>query len=328
MANPNIQWGILGPGNIAANFARSLKNVSGCTLRAVASSQYLRAHGFANEHGAEKVYGAYREMLDDPELDIVYIATPHCFHAEQIRMCLEAGKHVLCEKPITTSAAELEPLMTLAAGRNLFLMEGMWSRFFPSWHVAKEWIQAGKIGEPRMAEASFCFRAPWKPEGRLLNPDLAGGALWDVGIYTLAFSTFALGTDLKDSRAFMHRGETGVDEESALLLRFGKGETATLTCSIRTETPHIARIHGTEGSIQLPAPFWKADRVTLHTGNAVEESYYPYHPPGFQFEIAHVRECLRQGKTESPEVPLAESLLWQRVIDRAREENGFAAKIP
>lgn len=313
-----LRWGILGPGRIAAAFVRSLKEVAGCVPAAVASRKYLRAHYFAEEHGVEKVFGDYAEMLADPEVDVVYIATPHVFHAQQIRMCLEAGKHVVCEKPITTSAAELQPLIALARERRLFLMEGLWSRFFPAWHQAKSWMADGRIGMPKLLEASFCFLAPWKPEDRLLNPDLAGGALLDVGIYTLAFATWVLGTEVREVRAVQQIGRTGVDEETAMLLRFESGAIATLTCGIRTAAPQSARVEGVAGRLRFPEPFWKPERVVLSTANAEEEFCYAPNPPGFQPEIAHVRDCLRGGLTESPVIPLAESLLWQEIMDAVR----------
>jgi dihydrodiol dehydrogenase / D-xylose 1-dehydrogenase (NADP) len=198
-------------------------------------------------------------------------------------------------------------------------MEGLWSRFFPAWRTMREWIDAGRIGETRMAQASFGFRSGWNPESRLLNPALGGGALWDVGIYTLAFASSVLGTDLRDVRALAQVGETGVDEQVSLLLRFGGGKLANLNCAVRTGTPHEAWVAGTEGRILVDQPFWRPRRIRLERspGQCEEDLDLAFQESGFQFEATHVRDCLRAGLLESPVVPLAESLLWQGIMDEA-----------
>lgn len=317
MPLPDCRIGILGPGRIAAAFAEAIPHATGCRLQSVASRDPVRAAAFARQHEAVTAHSSYEALAADPEVDLIYIATPHRFHAEQIRLCLEADKAVLCEKPITTSAAELAPLIALASEKGLFLMEGLWSRCLPAWLQARSWIKEGRIGPARFASADFGFRAAWNPADRLLNPDLAGGALWDVGIYTLAFATWMLGTELQQVHAAVRRGGTGVDEDSALLLRFATGAAAQLTCSIQTATPQAARVEGPNGSITLRHPFWKSNEVYVDDGKADESMVFAEEVPGFTHEIRHVRDCLRQGRSESPLVPLAESLLWQQIIDQA-----------
>jgi len=309
-----VRWGILGPGRIAESFARDLVQVEGCVLRAVASRDAGRARDFAARHGAEAAYGAYGEMLADGAVDIVYVATPHAFHAEQIRMCLEAGKAVLCEKPVTVSPEELRPLIALAEEKKLFFMEGLWSRFFPAWQQARNWIEAGRIGTPRHLTASFGFRGPRDPENRLLNPALGGGALWDVGIYTLAFATTMLGTQVEETAVMARFGETGVDEDASIMIRFAGGAVAQLFCSVSTQTKHGATVEGDGGRIVFPPSFWKPESVELITPESTDERCFLDTPPGFQLEIAHVRDAIRDRLLQSPVVPLAESLLWQEMI--------------
>lgn len=310
----NVRWGILGPGRIAESFARDVVQVEGCVLRAVASRDVERARAFAERHGAEIAYGDYAEMLADEAVDVVYVATPHAFHAEQIRMCLEAGKPVLCEKPVTISPDDLRPLIALAEEKKLFFMEGLWSRFFPAWRQARRWIDEGRIGTPRHLTASFGFRGPKDPKNRLLNPALGGGALWDVGIYTLAFATSMLGTQVEDTAVQARFGGTGVDEDASMLLRFAGGAVAQLFCSVNTQTRHEATIEGDEGRIVFPPDFWRPESVELITPKATDERCFLDTPPGFQLEIAHVRDALRDRLLQSPVIPLAESLLWQELI--------------
>lgn len=309
-----LRWGILGPGRIAEAFARDLGQVSGCRLHAVASRDAARAGEFAARHGAARAYGDYAALVADAEVDVVYIATPHAFHSAQIRLCLEAGKPVLCEKAITVSPQELRPLIALAEEKRLFLMEGLWSRFSPAWRQARAWMEAGRIGVPRHVTASFGFRGSRDPAGRLLNPALGGGAMWDVGVYTLAFATAMLGTQVEAMQVQTRVGVTGVDEDASMMLRFAGGAVAQLFCSVQTQTRHEAVVEGSEGRIVFPPAFWKADAVELVTEAGTDERRFLDMPPGFQLEIAHVRDALRDGLLQSPEVPLAESLLWQELI--------------
>jgi dihydrodiol dehydrogenase / D-xylose 1-dehydrogenase (NADP) len=309
-----VRWGILGPGRIAESFARDLVQVEGCVLRAVASRDAARAAEFASRFGAGKSYGGYAELMADEAVDVVYIATPHAFHAEQIRMCLEAGKAVLCEKPVTVSPEELRPLIALAEEQRCFFMEGLWSRFSPVWQQASRWIVEGRIGTPRHLTASFGFRGPRDPQNRLLNPALGGGAMWDVGIYTLAFATAMLGTGVEAIHTEPRFGKTGVDEDASMMLRFTNGAVAQLFCSVSTQTLHAATVVGEEGRIVIPDKFWNPERVELHTPKGTDERMFLDTPPGFQLEILHVRDAIRDRLLQSPLIPLAESLLWQELI--------------
>ena len=249
-----VRWGIVGPGSIAHKFAKALKAVDGAVLTAIASRDLNRAQKFARQYGASHSFGSYGDLAAGDTCDAVYIATPHPCHAAPTRMCLEAGKAVLCEKPFTVNAAELEPLIGLARERGVFLMEAMWTRFLPIMDVVRGWIDAGRIGAPRIVQADFGFRCGWNPEGRALNPDLAGGALLDVGVYTLSFSNWVFGASPTAVSGFATIGETGVDEQMAATMQYPGGELASIISAVRTSTSHMATIFGTDGRIQV-GPF-------------------------------------------------------------------------
>ncbi len=321
-ATTEIRWGVLGPGRIAERFCSDLARVKGCRLHAVASRTASRAAAFALNHHAVHGYDSYEALLADPDVDVVYIATPHTLHAEQIRLSLAAGKAVLCEKPVTTSAADFAGCSALARERGLFLMEGMWSRLGPVWSKMADWIESGRIGEPRLCSATFCFQARSEAGGRLFTPSLGGGALWDVGIYTIAFATTVFGVDVREQRSLTRRGETGVDEQAVLLLSFGEGGLAHLGCGIRHAARNEAWVAGTEGRIEIPETFWRAREIRLlDPGGGVRDRLELPCVPGFDEMIAHVRDCLHAGLTESPVLPHSHSLLWQRILDKALAEN-------
>jgi dihydrodiol dehydrogenase / D-xylose 1-dehydrogenase (NADP) len=315
-----IGWGILGAGTIAAKFATDLIKAPDARLAAVGSRDLAKAQTFADQHGAQRAYGSYAAMLADPAVQIVYVATPHNFHLEHATLCLQAGKAVLCEKPMETDASRVARLIAEARSRKLFLMEAMWTRFLPVVAQARRWLAAGRIGEVRQVTVDFGFRSVLNPQGRLFNLALAGGATLDVGVYVVAMASMALGglapTSVQAAGAI---GETGIDEQSAYLLRYASGALAQLSCAVRTNTPQVARIFGTEGWIEIPA-FWHATTATLHApGQATVEisGEASYH-----FEAAEAMACLRAGATESASMPLDESLAIARTLEESRRQIG------
>jgi dihydrodiol dehydrogenase / D-xylose 1-dehydrogenase (NADP) len=318
-----IKWGILGTGGIASAFARDLNFARNTEKTAVGSRTKESAEKFAEEHGVSRAYGSYEELVHDPAVDAIYVATPHPFHKENVLACLRAGKAVLCEKPFTINSGELEEIIQFARDQKLFLMEAMWTKFLPPIVKAREWIDSGKIGEVLLVKAEFGFRASWDPDGRLFNPALGGGALLDVGIYPVTFASMIFGTNPEKILSTAHIGETGVDEQFSIIMSYPSGKTAALNGSFRVGLTDEAYIHGTEGSIRIPA-FFRARSATLYKEGVEAETFHDDRKSaGYAFEIEEVGRCLNQGLLESPVVPLDESLKIMKLMDEIRGQWGL-----
>ncbi len=317
-----LRWGILGCGSIADKFATGLQSVPAAKLVAAASRSQDKADKFADKFGAPHRHGSYEALAADAEVDAVYVATPHPMHAEHSILCLNAGKAVLCEKPFTVNAAQAEQIIGVARERKVFLMEAMWSRFFPLMGRVRELVKSGAIGDVRMVQADFGFRTGVNPEGRLFNPALGGGGLLDVGVYALSLASMLLGTPTQIT-GVAQIGETGVDEQAALALLYAEGRIASLTTGVRTNTPHEAHILGTDGMIKLHAPWWKLAKVTVTAGGKEEVMDDGFEGQGMNYEAAHVAECLAAGKTESDIMPLDETLEIIRTMDTLRAQWGL-----
>lgn len=322
-------WGILGAGRIAARFATDLKKLGQAAhvqarLAAVGSRSRDRADAFAAEYGFARAYGSYAELVNDPEVDIVYVATPHPFHLEHTLLCLGHHKAVLCEKPMGINAQQVKDMATCARQNKAFLMEAMWSRFNPVMAQVRRWLAEHKIGDVRMVTADFGFRSGWDPEGRLLNPSLAGGALLDVGVYVVALALMILGDKPGSIQVAAHIGETGVDEQTAMILKYGSGQLAMLSCAVRTNTPQEARIDGAIGSIHIPA-FWHATSATLCVNGQppVEITSAEAGEPGYHWEAAEAMACLQAGQIESETIPLSESIAIAQILEEARRQIGL-----
>ena len=323
MAEKTIKWGILGTGGIASAFAKDLAFAKNTEKTAVGSRTRESATKFAEEHGVSRAYGSYEELVQDSDVDAIYIATPHPFHKENVLACLRAGKAVLCEKPFTMNSGELEEIIQFARDKKLFLMEAMWTRFLPPIVKAREWIDSGKIGEVLLVKADFGFRAPWDPEWRLLNPALGGGALLDVGIYPVSFAAMIFGTNPEKILSSAHIGETGVDEQFSIIMSYPSGKTATLNGALRVGLTNEAYIHGTEGYIRIPS-FHSAKSATLYKdGKEVEAFKDDRKSAGYAFEIDEAGRCLNQGLLESSVIPLDESLEIMKLMDEIRGQWGL-----
>ncbi len=318
-----IRWGILGPGSIAHKFAAGLQTTSTGTLIAIGSRNQQRAEEFADQYGAPNRHDSYQALATDPEIDAVYIATPHPFHKDHSILCLEAGKAVLCEKPFTINTAEAEAVVATARAQDIFLMEAMWTRYLPIIGQVREWLATGAIGTPRLVSADFGFRAAINPEGRLFNPSLGGGALLDIGIYVVSFAAMVLGAQPAQIAAASAIGETGVDEQTGILLRYEDGALATLSCAVRATTPHEARIVGTEGTISIDPSWWKGESATLLAGNREERIELPLAGNGYHYEAQEVARCLGEGLRESPTMPLDETVALMRILDEIRIQIGL-----
>jgi predicted dehydrogenase len=318
-----IRWGILGTGNIARQFARGLKAVDDGVLTAVGSRTQEAADKFGDEYRAAHRHASYEALANDPEVEVIYISTPHPFHYENMLLCLNAGKHVLCEKPFAMNTRQAREAVALARSKKLFLMEAMWTRYVPAVVQAKRWVDSGAIGDVKMVQADLCFRATFNPEHRLFNPALGGGALLDVGIYPLSFASFILGApESIQTRATM--GATGVDEQNAMLLGYKSGAIALLSSAVHTSQPIEAMIAGDTGTIRLAEPFFRSDKVTLiRPGQSEEVRFFPHKSNGYEWEAMEVQACLRAGKLESAIMPLDETLQIMQTMDAIRAQWGL-----
>jgi len=318
-----IGWGIMATGTIARKFCEGLKVLGDAELVAVASRSMEKARAFGAEHGIKRAYGSYEALAQDPDVDIVYIATPHPMHFENAMLCLEAGKAVLCEKPFTMNAREAEALIAFAREKGLFLMEAMWTRYLPAIVKVREWLSKGLIGEVRFLKADFGYRCVWDPGGRLLNPALGGGALLDVGIYPVSFASMIFGNQPRIIQSLAHIGETGVDEQFAALFEYEGGAIASLSGALRTDFVNDALILGTHGRIHVP-DFFYAKTATFRSASGAEEVFGPeFEGNGYQYEAAEAMRCLREGKLESSIMPLEETLAIMRTMDAIRSQWGL-----
>uniref|UniRef100_UPI0040498FBD Gfo/Idh/MocA family protein n=1 Tax=Flavobacterium sp. TaxID=239 RepID=UPI0040498FBD len=252
--NNKIKWGIIGLGKIANKFAADLQLSDNAVLFAVASRNAEKAENFSQKYNATKFYDSYEALAEDSEIDVIYIATPNTFHFQNTMMCLQNGKGVLCEKPMGINATEVATMMYEAKSRNLFLMEGIWTRFMPATNKLLEILANKTIGEILFIRADFGFKADPNPDGRLYNKKLGGGSLIDIGIYPLYLSLLTLGIPV-DIKAMARIIETGVDSYCAILLDYENGAKASFESTFEANTPTEAYIYGTKGAIKLHSRF-------------------------------------------------------------------------
>ncbi|MBP5318885.1 MAG: Gfo/Idh/MocA family oxidoreductase [Paludibacteraceae bacterium] len=308
MENAKLKWGIIGAGQIVSRWIRGARQ-AGIAVEAVAGRTPDRVQAAARAYGIPRVLGC-EDLVADEAIDIVYIATPHPAHKQWAVEALRHGKHVLVEKPAAVTAADFREMAETARSNGCFLMEAMWTAFFPAWEFVLRQLQAGRIGALRRFDASFGFAAPFDPDSRLYNPALAGGSLLDVGVYNL----HALFRLLPQAPVSVHPtaliGPTGVDETLGLDLIFANGEQARLSSSIRTELSNEAILTGSAGQLVLPV-FWSPSKVLLRLADGAETTFdfpipQPFGEPldeGFQYEIRHVEACVAAGFIESPVLP-------------------------
>jgi predicted dehydrogenase len=318
-----FRWGILGTGAIARQFVQGLRSLPEAEVFAVGSRSEASATKFADKRNIPRRHASYDGLASDPDVDVVYIATPHPFHAENAMLCLEAGKAVLCEKPFSVNAAEAERVVELARERRLFIIEGMWTRFFPLMEEVRRLVSGGAIGEVRMLNVDFGFRADLDPASRLFDQRLGGGALLDVGVYCVSFASMVLGRP-SGFVGLPHLGETGVDEQASIVLEHEGGRLANLSIGIRTTTPQEATIMGTEAFVRIHAPWWRPESMTISRPGAEDETVEaPVSGNGFNYEASEVMRCLEAGKTESDVMPLDETISVMRTMDRIRAAWGL-----
>jgi predicted dehydrogenase len=318
-----IRWGILATGDIARQFVSDLSKIEEGEVVAVGSRSQEKADVFADQWGIPNRHGSYEALVADPDIDIIYIATPHNYHLENATLALNAGKHVLCEKPMAVNAAEVERMIDAARRNNRFLMEAMWTYFIPAMRKVFELIGQGAIGEVRLLQANFGVMAPWKVDSRLFSRELAGGTLLDIGVYAIALSYLVFGQDPTGMKSTVHLGETGVDEQEALLLDYPNGAFASLVVALRAAVGQHAVIAGTQGQIEIPR-FSQPDQIVLKRGEGDrEELSFDRIGYGYAHQALDVMACLRSGRTESDIMPLSRTLAVARTMDAFRQDWGL-----
>lgn len=321
----SIHWGILGTGSIAHKFAEGLKASPDAELVAVGSRTQATADAFGNEFAIRRRHATYEALAADPEVDVVYIGTPHPYHRPNSILCLEHGKAVLCEKPFTINARETRDVIDVARRNKRFLMEAMWTRFLPIMTQVRTWIGEGAIGDIRMVEASFGFRGSGEDTSRLLAPEMGGGGLLDVGVYPISLASMLFGGPPEEITSMAHIGETGVDEQAAMLFRYPGDGLAMLSCAVRTDTRHDAVIMGTDGMIVLDAPFWCGTVATLdRPGQEPVRVERPMDGNGYNYQANEVMACMRAGKLESDMMPWSETVSIMETMDTIRAQWGVS----
>ena len=325
---PALRWGVIGPGGIAADFTDALHAHTTQRMVACGSRSADRAAAFAAAHGVERAYDSYEALVADPDVDVVYVATPHSEHLEHALLAIAAGKHVLVEKPLAATADQARRIAAAAREAGVFAMEAMWTRYLPQTDIVRQLLDAGALGEVRVVTADFGGNAAFDPAGRLWDPALAGGALLDLGVYVVSWASFALGAPA-GTLATGTLAPTGVDEQVALILSSARGGQALLSTGLRAGTPSLATICGSEGRIELDSPFWGPSGLRLFgaDGRIAAEWRDPYGRPyreGMSYEAAALARYVAEGRTESPLHPLDEAVSTLATIDEARRQLGAA----
>ncbi len=315
-------WGFIGAGAIANRFMAGLMQVPDAYLAAVSSRTYERAERFAGKYNA-KVYKSTEELIADEDADIVYVATPHTVHRENTLMAIEMGKPVLCEKPMAPNAKMVTEMVQAARKKRVYLMEAMWTRFFPAMKKVREWLDEGRIGKVQFVTADFGYYEEEDSSKIIFDPNTAGGSLLDVGIYPIAFAFMVFGKKPNRITGLADMASTGVDAAMGCTLGFEGGGLALLYSAMNAETPQVAEIIGQKGRIVIPQ-FWSPREAHLYIGGELIESFKGDHEgEGYQFEIAAVQEDIRNGRLENELMPLDESIAIAEVMDELRSQWGL-----
>lgn len=311
-----IHFGIIGAGSIAHKFADAVRQLDHGEVVAVASKSLNRAKEWAKQEHIASYYGSYAELLANPDIDAVYIATTTNAHYDNILQCLHAGKHVLCEKALVRTVHEALTVCNLAKQKNLFLMEAMWTRFLPKTQTAKQWIKDGRIGKVNLMQATIGWKADPVCNKRLFDPELGGGSMYDLGIYPLEVLPFLVDERILDMDAFVTNYSTGVDDLVSMNLQL---ETciANLQCSFTTKMPEDAYIYGEDGYIRLPKIHFGTRVELYNSADECIDSFDSGEVNGFVYEAAEVIRCIENGLLESPVCPHEMTITAARLTSEA-----------
>lgn len=316
-----LRVGILGAGKIAGIMARTLREMENVQAWAVASRERERAEEFARTYGIERAYGSYEELVEDPAVDLIYVATPHSHHAEHCLLCIEHGKPVLCEKAFTANAAQARQVLARAEERGVFLTEAIWTRYMPSRRMIDDLIGEGALGEVVSLTANLGY--PLTHVERIMEPALAGGALLDIGIYPLNFASMVLGDEVEDVTSACVKTSTGVDAQSSIVLRYRDGKMATLHTTVLAATEQYGIIYGTKGYL-IAHNINNIDRISLFGPDRSlrREITVPKQITGYEYEVEACRRALETGALECPEMPHAQTLRMMEQMDALRWDWG------
>lgn len=320
----NIRWAVVGTGYIANQFAKGMQEVEDAILAAVVSRNMESGRKYAEKYHGRSVYTDFQEMLDMEEIDVVYIAIPNNCHYSYIMEALDKGVAVLSEKPMVDNHRQLEKVLAKAKEKNVFLMEGMWTRCFPAVRQARKWIEEGRIGNPLEVHAAFNIKPamedwqPWK--GGILH---AAGALRDVGIYSLAMADMVFHKK-PDNVSSVMKSNGEVDESFHMLMDYGEGKAAFLGGAFNHVSTPVTEIVGENGRILIGPEFWHPTTATMIMNDGTTEEFFEEYPAtGFQFEIRQVQECLKEGRLECPLFTLEETVRIADLIEKTRKEWGI-----
>ena len=320
----NYRWGILGAGKIADKFCEALGYTEGSEVYAVASRNADNAKMYAAKHKAAKWYSNYNDLIQDENVDIIYIATPHAFHYEQTILCLQNNKAVLCEKPMSLTIQQTTEMIEVAAKNNLFLMEAMWTGCMPFIEKIVSLIKEDAIGLPQYIAADFGFTAPNDPGSRLFNKALGGGSVLDIGIYPIFLTALIFG-EPSVIKTVSTLTATGVDAYASVIMQYAGGQTAHVLSAINFNTAVEAEIIGTKGRIKISNPWFKATELTLILNDGTTEKFsMPHAGNGFEHEIKEVMYCLDNGLLQSNKVPHQLTLSVSKIMDEILRQAGVA----
>jgi predicted dehydrogenase len=315
-----IRWGIIGCGKIAHSFAKAIMTMPDALLVAVASRTKNKARDFAEEFRLTRWYKTYDELAQDPKVDIIYIATTHNFHYDNMQLCLNYNKNILCEKPFTLNEKSSRELFKTARRKKVFLMEAMWTRFLPAIIELQKKLKEEVIGDIHKVQADFWLQIPYDANHRLYNKKLGGGALLDLGIYPLTFADLVFGSQPISITSKAIMGKTGVDEASYYFLEYKGGKIAQLSASCRTAAPVRGLIVGSKGYIEVPSFYYPQEfTITFNNGKS-QKIRAPYKINGYVHEAAEAMDCIRDGLEESPLNPSTKTLEIMKIMDTIRNQ--------
>lgn len=316
-----MKMGILGAGGIAGTMAGTIREMPQVTSWAVASRSLEKAEKFAEKYGFEKAYGSYEELVSDPELDLIYIATPHSHHYEHIRLCLEHGKNVLAEKSFTQNAAQAKEVLAMAEEKGLLLTEAIWTRYMPMRKKLDEILASGVIGRPSSLYATLSY--PIMEKERIHEPSLAGGALLDIGVYPINFASMVFGDDVKEVKATAVLTEKGVDGIMQITLIYQDGKMAVLHADANAASNREGAIYGDKGYIMVQnINNCEGIRVYNKNHELIAEYETPKQITGYEYEVEACMEAMKKGALECPQMPHSETILIMELMDSIRKQVG------